>query len=232
MRFRFPLPSHATVVAYVALFVALSGTAVAATGGTFLLGERNRARATSVLTNPVGTPLALAGPTSKAPLKVTSRTKVKNLNADTVDGLGAEDLLAAGGAPTFYEYGGQVPPIAPAGWSFLGSNYARITVSAGQRITGVSTAALQGSSEVVHVMTALCLASDSGGTPQPFRPETVQQPLFHGVGTSQQVDTATGTVVPGEGTWRVGYCLKTFNAFPQLLSNLDNVYGWFMVTSR
>ncbi len=39
---RIPRPSHATVVAYIALFLALSGTAYAATGGTFILGRATR----------------------------------------------------------------------------------------------------------------------------------------------------------------------------------------------
>ena len=38
-------PQHSTVVAYLALFVALGGTASAATGGTFLLGRSNYASA-------------------------------------------------------------------------------------------------------------------------------------------------------------------------------------------
>ena len=52
-------PSHATVVAYLALFVAMSGTAVAATGNVFILGQDNRAGHASVLANRSGTPLEL-----------------------------------------------------------------------------------------------------------------------------------------------------------------------------
>ena len=36
-------PSHASIVAYLALFVAATGTATAATGGSFLLGKSNSA---------------------------------------------------------------------------------------------------------------------------------------------------------------------------------------------
>jgi hypothetical protein len=63
MRSRFR-PSHATVVAYVALFVALGGTAVAANGGNFILGQSNTA----------GNPTQLTSPTtnSAGALKVTS----------------------------------------------------------------------------------------------------------------------------------------------------------------
>ncbi len=63
MRPRFR-PSHGTVVAYVALFVALGGTAVAANGGNFILGQSNSA----------GNPTQLTSPTtnSAGALKVTS----------------------------------------------------------------------------------------------------------------------------------------------------------------
>ena len=63
MRSRFR-PNHATVVAYVALFVALGGSAYAATGGNFILGQSNTA----------GAPTQLSSPTTNAAgaLKVTN----------------------------------------------------------------------------------------------------------------------------------------------------------------
>jgi hypothetical protein len=61
---RFRRPSHGTLVAYVALFVALGGTTYAATGGNFILGQSNGA----------GTPTRLTSPTTDAAgtLKVTN----------------------------------------------------------------------------------------------------------------------------------------------------------------
>ena len=53
-RIHIPRPAHATVVAYVALFVAMSGTAVAATGGSFVLGRANTASKTAQFTGPDG----------------------------------------------------------------------------------------------------------------------------------------------------------------------------------
>src|SRR5207248_8108155 len=49
-RLRARRPSHATVVAYGALFVALGGTALATTQG-FVLGTTNRVNAASKVTN-------------------------------------------------------------------------------------------------------------------------------------------------------------------------------------
>jgi hypothetical protein len=86
-RIRIPRPAHATVVAYVALFVAMSGTAVAATGGSFVLGRDNTASRTSTLTSRAGAPLSLVAPPGRSPLRVDSARRVSLLNADLLDGL-------------------------------------------------------------------------------------------------------------------------------------------------
>lgn len=87
MRLRLRRPSHTTVVAYLALFMAMSGTAAAATGGLFRLGESNRASKVSTLGNRNGVPLSLNAELPKPPLRVNSATQVSLLNADLLDGL-------------------------------------------------------------------------------------------------------------------------------------------------
>ena len=59
---RLPLhrPSAATVISLVALFFAMSGTAVAATGGDFILGKPNTATSVTSLSNTNGTALSLS----------------------------------------------------------------------------------------------------------------------------------------------------------------------------
>jgi hypothetical protein len=86
-------PSHGTVVAYLALFMAMSGTAVAATGGAFLLGKSNTAGATTTLTSSgAGAALALKAHSASAPaLSVNTKAVVPNLNAAY---LGGASLLA------------------------------------------------------------------------------------------------------------------------------------------
>jgi hypothetical protein len=79
--------THATVVAYLALFVALSGTAVAATGGNFRLGMFNRAGETTVLQSKTGSALSLRSEPGVPPLRVNGEAKVKRLNADQLDSL-------------------------------------------------------------------------------------------------------------------------------------------------
>ena len=88
---RVKAPSHATVVAYVALFMALGGTAAAATGGTFVLGRNNSSASTTVLSNSSAQPvLALTARAGQVPLIVSAAAgKATNLNADKLDGLDA-----------------------------------------------------------------------------------------------------------------------------------------------
>jgi hypothetical protein len=84
---RLKKPGHATVIAYLALFFAMGGTAVAATGGTFLLGKANYATSTTSLSNSAGSALALYPKAGTAPIVTNSTTRVTNLNADRLDGL-------------------------------------------------------------------------------------------------------------------------------------------------
>ena len=85
-------PSHTTVAAYAALFFAMSGTAMAATGSTFVTGRANVATTTTTLTDSAGTPLSLSARSGYAPLTVNSSTKVGRLNADLLDGLHSSAL--------------------------------------------------------------------------------------------------------------------------------------------
>jgi hypothetical protein len=85
------MPKHATVVAYLALFVALGGSAYAATGGNFILGHANSAGQPTSLNN-TGSGAALKLTTNNAttpPLAVSNDTKITNLDADELDGLSA-----------------------------------------------------------------------------------------------------------------------------------------------
>jgi hypothetical protein len=106
-------PSPATVIATVALFVALGGVGVAATGGNFILGASNTAGAktslsalvngkaleiTNTSTGGSATALGLNVAVGHAPLTVNSQTKVTNLNADQLDGLDSARFVRGKGA--------------------------------------------------------------------------------------------------------------------------------------
>jgi hypothetical protein len=116
-----PMPKHATVVAYLALFVALGGSAYAATGGNFVLGHSNAANQATALKN-TGSGPALkltTGDGATAPLAVSNGTKVAKLNADQVDGLSAAafqrkiEKIAASTASVETDPAGGIGP-----WSF------------------------------------------------------------------------------------------------------------------
>src|SRR3954447_20117620 len=105
--------SPSMVVSLIALFVALGGVGIAATGGNFILGVPNTATSPTELSasgsastsalkvtnsNTVtgSTALDLNVPTGKTPLKVNSKTKVANLNADLLDGLESTSWVRRG----------------------------------------------------------------------------------------------------------------------------------------
>jgi hypothetical protein len=88
MRLTITRPSHATVVSYLALSIAMGGSAYAVTGGTFVLGHANSANQVTALTNTGGGP-ALKLTTRNggtAALSVSNHARVANLNADLLDG--------------------------------------------------------------------------------------------------------------------------------------------------
>ena len=111
--------SHATVVAYLALFMAMSGTAVAATGGTFILGKKNSADVVTTLTSTAGPALSLRSPAGVAPLQVNRSVRVDRLNADLLDGRDSTDFVRlgttnAGGRTTLSNPSGTPLRLSPA----------------------------------------------------------------------------------------------------------------------
>jgi hypothetical protein len=97
------------VVALLALFVALGGVGVAATGGNFILGQSNNADKTTALTSGVttgptldltnngGRPAARFTAPGTAPLAVGNSKKIQNLNSDLLDGIDSTSFVRGGG---------------------------------------------------------------------------------------------------------------------------------------
>jgi Phage Tail Collar Domain len=100
--------SPALVISVIALFVALGGAGMAATGGNFILGKANSATSTTSLSAPIGgralqvsntstaagaTALGLTAAAGHAPLTVNTKVKVANLNADTLDGMDSSGFV-------------------------------------------------------------------------------------------------------------------------------------------
>ncbi len=90
-------PSPAMLVALTALVVAMSGTAVAATGGTLILGKSNKATSVTSLSNGKGTALALSSGDGKPALTVSSTDQIPKLNASLLGGKPASDYVTGDG---------------------------------------------------------------------------------------------------------------------------------------
>jgi hypothetical protein len=103
-------PSPATVISLVALFFAMSGTAVAATGGDFILGKANTATSVTSLSSTKGTALSLSSTSTTPPMTVSNSVQVPKLNASELGGHPASAFLGVNGtAANASELGGEPP---------------------------------------------------------------------------------------------------------------------------
>jgi hypothetical protein len=103
-------PSAAIVISLIALFVAMSGTAVAATGGSFILGKPNTATTVTSLSNTKGTALSLSSTSTTPPMTVSNSVQVPKLNASELGGHPASAFLGVNGtAANSSELGGKPP---------------------------------------------------------------------------------------------------------------------------
>lgn len=93
-----------------------SGTAYAATGGKFILGQANKAGKTTSLANKNGTALSLKSKPGSPSLTVNRSTKVPNLNADLLDGLDSSRFALASGGVKAYD-------VPATGFSFDGDEF-------------------------------------------------------------------------------------------------------------
>ena len=86
-------PSPSIVISLVALVFSMSGTAYAATGGTFLLGKANAESSVSSLSNSRGTALNLSSAPGKPSLTVNRSAQIPNLNASELHGIAASGFI-------------------------------------------------------------------------------------------------------------------------------------------
>ena len=112
------------VISLLALFVALSSGAYAATGGNFILGETNTATSKTALTAKLGAPalqitnnaaklgataLALNTAAGHPPLTTTSTTTAPNLSADLLDGIDSSGFVQGSNTQSLTERKVTVP---------------------------------------------------------------------------------------------------------------------------
>ena len=99
-------PAPATVISVIALLFAMSGTAVAATGGDFILGKANTASSVSSLTNTKGTALSVSSASTTPPLTVSNSVQVPKLNASELGGTPAPARELGGTPASGFIHGG------------------------------------------------------------------------------------------------------------------------------
>jgi hypothetical protein len=156
-------PSPAMIVALLGVFLGLGGVGLAATGGNFILGQSNSAANTTSLTSGISTAPTLSLTNSGGrpaarftvnggaqPFTVSNGTKIENLNADRLDGVGASAFLPSSGTVT----------VSYSGADFVPQNSPPLTLAP----TGVGTTAQ--------------LQSSSTGTWYVFVPVDVPMSLF------------------------------------------------------
>jgi hypothetical protein len=147
--------SPATAIALVALFISLSGTAFAATGGDFLLGTSNKANSVTSLSNKKGTALSLSSSAATPALNVSNSVQVPNLNASEVDGETSSAFLPASGtAVNSNELGGNAASgymqgggnTTGARLSLTGFGYNVLLVTPGSTLDGLCDSGTSGPS--------------------------------------------------------------------------------------
>jgi len=126
-------PSPAIAIAVAALVIAMSGTAVAATGGTFILGRSNRATTVTSLSNSKGTALKLSSRHGTPPLTVGNSVRVPKLNASELGGIAANGFVTGSGAAA-----GDIAKLTGPGETVLarGASSVLIGVCDGDNATG------------------------------------------------------------------------------------------------
>jgi len=117
-----------------------------------------------------------------------------------------------------------------AEWVFAGATV-NVTTTATQRITGAAQAPLGTSSTSANASFSYDLCYGSGGPLTNFSGSSSSQASVSS--TAGRVSfTAAASVMPGEGTWQVGYCILNSGAGTVALDNNDIVNGWVVVTEE
>ncbi len=126
------------------------GTAVAATGGTFILGHSNSASATTTLTDTRGTALSLKSKAGTPALKVGNTVKVPSLNADLLDGLSSGSFARTTGKTGSFDVQGDLVDFDDPADGVNDGIVATATCPAGTQMTGGGVADLTDTGQIVE----------------------------------------------------------------------------------
>jgi hypothetical protein len=254
MKLKFRRPSPAMVVACLALFVASTGTSIAASHYLItstkqikpsVLKQLKGARGPRGATGATGSQGAqglkgdtgsqgaqgLKGDTGLQGSKGdTGTTGPQGLKGDTgaSGATGETGPQGPSGVVTTVTFVGSIDEIpGDSGIVFAGPT-ATVTTTADQRLTGAAEAPLySGDSTAASFYYGLCYQSHGGGGLLTNFASTGS--LVYADPSDPRVITATASVVPGAGTWNVGFCV--YNMFSQKIESNSVVNGWVQVTN-
>lgn len=180
--------------------------------------------------DPNATPLKLDTETpSQAPMSVDSSTKVTNLNADMVDGKEADQLAGSiASVATISDFPGFDFPLGTGEWKFVGAPATGITTTSSQRLVGAAGVPLSDPTATGFGYD-LCYRPSGGTTLTPFSGPNTSSAILT---STKAVYTATSSVVPGAGTWDVGFCLSSNATDPRDAQTTGYVNGWVMVVNQ
>jgi hypothetical protein len=214
----FRRPSPAMVVACLALFVVSTGTSIAA--NHYLITSTKQIKP-SVLKKLKG---------AKGPKGNTGAIGATGAVGAT-GATGAVGAQGPSGVVTTGVFNGAMGAFAggSAVYVFAGPT-AIVTTTASQRLTGAAEAALSSSTASAStgqaVRFGLCYQPNTGGTVVNFAGSNYSLGTVFPV---QRTFAAAASVVPGAGTWTVGFCVR--NSLSASLDNNDYVNGWVQVTN-
>jgi hypothetical protein len=203
------------IIACLALFVASTGTSIAASH--YLITSTKQIK-----------------PSVRAKLKGAKGPK-GNTGAKGATGVagvaGAAGAQGPSGVVTTGVFNGSIATFLGSSsvYAFAGPT-AVVTTTASQLLTGAAEAPLGSftasatTGQTVHF--GLCYQPSTGGTVVNFAGSNYSLGTVFPV---QRTFAAAASVVPGAGTWRVGFCVD--NNLSAALDNNDYVNGWVQVTN-
>jgi hypothetical protein len=142
---------------------------------------------------------------------------------------GATGQQGSSGVVTTVTFNGLVSTIAGSNTSYVFAGpFSLVTTTSSQRFTGAASAPLGSSTASAGGQSfeySLCYQSSGGGTISNFGSYSIGK-----VYPTQQTFATAASVVLGEGTWKVGFCVR--NAYGSNSIDLnDRANGWVQVTN-
>ena len=230
MKPKFRRPSPAMVVACLALFVASTGTSIAASH--YLITSTKQIKPSVIK--------VLKGAKGPAGQSVTGLTGPQGPKGDTgtTGATGATGVTGAAGAAGAQGPSGVVTTAAFNGATTLiigtNSNYvfigntATVTTTASQRLTGAAEVPLYTPALTNGQLFdfGLCYQPSTGGAISNFAGSNYSSAALY---QERRSFAASASVVPGAGTWDVGFCVRNSHGNNGISS--DWVNGWVQVTN-